>query len=140
MTKTEEWAFDGQLDATETPTTSPAEERAKIAALFGKSAPEQKASEPIDYAAAFAAHKGKQAPEPKDQEQVKREQETPSQTDSEDDITASYKAHLTQLLSGHQLELENYQEQLEQVQQQVSQKETTVKTIKAILMAIDSLN
>lgn len=140
MTKTEEWAFDGQLDATETPTTSPAEERAKIAALFGKPAPEQKASELIDYAAAFAAHKGKQAPELKAQEQVKREQETPSQTDSEDDITASYKNHLTQLLSGHQFELENYQEQLEQVQQQVSQKETTVKTIKAILMAIDSLN
>ena len=88
MTKTEEWAFDGQLDATETPTTSPAEERAKIAALFAKPAPEQKASEPIDYAAAFAAHKGKQAPELKAQEQVKREQETPSQTDSEDDITA----------------------------------------------------
>lgn len=83
MTKTEEWAFDGQLDVTETPTTSPAEERAKIAALFGKSAPEQKASEPIDYAVAFATHKGKQAPEPKDQEQVKLEQETPSQTDSE---------------------------------------------------------
>lgn len=140
MTKTEEWAFDGQLDVTETPTTSPAEERAKIAVLFGKPAPEQKASEPIDYAAAFAAHKGKQAPEPKDQEQVKLEQETSPQADSEDDITTSYKAHLTQLLSGHQLELENYQEQLEQIQQQVAQKETTVKTIKAILMAIDSLN
>lgn len=58
MTKTEEWAFDGQLDVTETPTTSPAEERAKIAALFGKPAPEQKGSEPIDYAAAFAAIRG----------------------------------------------------------------------------------
>lgn len=53
MTKTEEWAFDGQLEATETPTTSPAEERAKIAALFGKPAPEQKASESIDYAKKF---------------------------------------------------------------------------------------
>lgn len=71
---------------------------------------------------------------------MKLEQETSPQADSEGDITASYKNHLTQLLSGHQLELENYQEQLEQVQQQVSQKETTVKTIKAILMAIDSLN
>ncbi|MCK3881654.1 hypothetical protein HCC13_04620 [Streptococcus suis] len=73
MTKTEEWAFDGQLDATETSTTTPAEERAKIATLFGKPAPEQKHSELIDYVAAFAAHKEKQAPEPKDQEQVKPE-------------------------------------------------------------------
>ncbi|QQC00549.1 hypothetical protein I6I32_01665 [Streptococcus oralis] len=127
----------GQLDTTEPKPTSAEQERAKIAALFGKEPEATAQDNTIDYSAAFEQHK-------------KASQKTLDITSSEvttplpkvchgDDLTAQYNAHLTNLLTGHEDELAHYRVELERLEDLITGKKKTITTIKAILTAIDTL-
>lgn len=135
MTATNDWTFDGQLESTDTIPATADQERAKIAALFGKGTVGTAQSDNIDYQAAFEEHKKAEQAQPN----LTSSKEAVALSSTEDDITSSYKSHLTQTLAGHEQELVHVRVELERLQELVTSKEKTIKTIKAILSAIDSL-
>lgn len=137
MSTPTDWTFDGTLDQT-TPTTTPDQERAKIAALFGKGEVGQ-ATEVIDYQAEFQKLKGDESPQASQENTVVP---TPSVTLSptlDKDPTTLYKEHLQKQLTSHETDMSSYQQELDRLQELVNEKSTTIKTITAILKAMDTI-
>ncbi|HEM4740927.1 TPA: hypothetical protein U1053_000969 [Streptococcus suis] len=137
MTQTD-WTYDGSLDQP-TPTT-PDQERAKIAALFGKGDPAPSpTTETIDYQAEFQKLK---AGELQQASQENTEVSTPAVTLSptlDKDPTTLYKEHLQKQLTSHETDMSSYQQELDRLQELVNEKGNTIKTITAILKAMDTL-
>ncbi|WP_449461310.1 DUF5945 family protein [Streptococcus suis] len=137
MSTPTDWTFDGTLDQT-TPTTTPDQERAKIAALFGKGEVGQ-ATEVIDYQAEFQKLKGDESPQASQENTVVP---TPSVTLSptlDKGPTTLYKEHLQKQLTSHETDMSSYQQELDRLQELVNEKSTTIKTITAILKAMDTI-
>lgn len=131
-----DWPFDGTLDQT-TPTTTPDQERAKIAALFGKGEVGQ-ATEVIDYQAEFQKLKGDESPQASQEMFKVPATVTVSPTLDQDPISL-YKDHLQKQLANHEADMSTYQLELDRLQGLVSEKGNTIKTITAILKAMDTL-
>lgn len=130
-----DWTYEGQLDTPAEQPTTPDQERAKIAALF-KPTSEEPQTDSIDYLAAFEAHKkGKQASVNTEEPLV-----SPQLSSPKEDVTDRYKAHLTELLTSHEEETVHYRVELERLQELVVGKEKVIKTIKAIMTAMDTLD
>ncbi|MFC3928809.1 DUF5945 family protein [Streptococcus caprae] len=130
-----DWTYEGQLDTPAEQPTTPDQERAKIAALF-KPTSEELQADSIDYLAAFEKHKkGKQAPVREQDKVVSTQLSNPKE-----DITDRYKAYLTELLTSHEEETVHYRVELERFQELVAGKEKVIKTIKAIMTAMDTLD
>ncbi|MGT2965549.1 DUF5945 family protein [Streptococcus acidominimus] len=137
MTTQTDWTYDGSLDQA-TPTT-PDQERAKVAALFGKGDPAPSpATEGIDYQAEFQKLKAG------DKHQASQEMfkvpptVTLSPTLDQDPATL-YKDHLQKQLASHEADMSSYQQELDHLQGLVNEKGNTIKTITAILKAMDTL-
>lgn len=138
MTTQTDWTYDGSLDQT-TPTTTPDQERAKIAALFGKGEVGQ-ATEVIDYQAEFQKLKAgdKQQASQENTEMSPAVVALPSPT-LDKDPTTLYKEHLQKRLTSHEADMSSYQLELDRLQGLVNEKGNTIKTITAILKAMDTL-
>lgn len=140
MTTPTDWTFDGSLDQT-TPPTTPDQERAKIAALFGKGDPAPSpTTETIDYQAEFQKLKGDESPQAS-QENTEMSPSVvalPSPT-LDKDPTTLYKEHLQKQLTSHEADMSTYQLELDRLQGLVNEKGNTIKTITAILKAMDTL-
>ena len=129
---TKEWTFDQELDPNG---TSPAEERAKIAALFGKT----DEREEVDYGAAFQQQK--QAPV----KVVPQKVEVKAQAKSEElpaitDITTSYQSHLKRLIADNQDDVALSQKKIEELHSLIDSKNKENKQLQAIYDAIAALN
>lgn len=137
MTTQTDWTYDGSLDQA-TPTT-PDQERAKIAALFGKGEGGQ-ATEAIDYQAEFQKLKAgdKQQASQENTEMSPSVVALPSPT-LDKDPTTFYKEHLQKQLTSHEADMSTYQLELDRLQGLVNEKGNTIKTITAILKAMDTL-
>lgn len=130
---TKEWTFDQELDPRG---TSPAEERAKIAALFGKT----DEREEVDYGAAFQQQK--QAPV---KQTVSQKVEVKPQVKSEElpavtDITTSYQSHLKRLIADNQDDVALSQKKIEELHSLIDSKNKENKQLQAIYDAIAALN
>lgn len=138
MTTQTDWTYDGSLDQP-TPATTPDQERAKIAALFGKGEAGS-TTESIDYQAEFQKLKAgdkQQAPQ-ENTEVPPAVVALPSPT-LDKDPTTLYKEHLQKQLASHEADMSRYQLELDRLQGLVNEKGNTIKTITAILKAIDTL-
>lgn len=139
MMTQEDWTYDGSLDQA-TPTT-PDQERAKIAALFGKGDPAPSpATETIDYQAEFQKLKAGES-----QQASQENTETPPAAVTfpspilDKGPTTLYKEHLQKQLTSHEADMSSYQQELDRLQELVNEKGNTIKTITAILKAMDTL-
>ena len=126
---TKEWTFDQELDPN---VTSSAEERAKIAALFGKT----DGTEEVDYGAAF-----------QQQKQVPVKQTVPSTIESKPsnqpvvtDITSDYQAHLRRLMADNKDDVAISQKKIEELHSLIDSKNKENKQLQAIYDAIAALN
>lgn len=139
MTTQNDWTYDGSLEQT-TPTT-PDQERAKIAALFGKGTPEPSpTTEGIDYQAEFQKLKaGESQQASQENTEVPPVAVTLPSPTFDKDPTALYKAHLEKQLTNHENDRSTYQLELERLQGLVNEKTKTINTITAILKAMETL-
>lgn len=138
MTTQADWTFEGSLDQP-TPAMTPDQERAKIAALFGKGEAGS-TTESIDYQAEFQKLKAgdKQQASQENTEMSPSVVALPSPT-LDKDPTTLYKEHLQKQLTSHEADMSSYQLELDRLQGLVNEKGNTIKTITAILKAMDTL-
>lgn len=139
MTTQTDWTYDGSLDQP-TPTT-PDQERAKIAALFGKGDPAPSpATEGIDYQAEFQKLKaGDKQQASQENTEVLPASVTFLGPTLDKDPTTLYKEHLQKQLTSHEADMSSYQLELDRLQGVINEKGNTIKTITAILKAMDTL-
>ncbi|MFA9494016.1 DUF5945 family protein, partial [Streptococcus sp. E17BB] len=139
MTTQTDWTYDGSLDQP-TPTT-PDQERAKIAALFGKGDPAPSpATEGIDYQAEFQKLKaGELQQASQENTEVLPASVTFLDPTLDKDPTTLYKEHLQKQLTSYEADMSNYQLELDRLQGLVNEKGNAIKTITAILKAMDTL-
>lgn len=128
---TKEWTFDQELDPNG---TSSAEERAKIAALFGKT----HGAEEVDYEAAFKQQKQKQTPV--QQTMPQKAESKPQITPSSTDITSDYQAHLKRLIADNKDDVTLSQKKIEELHSLIDSKNKENKQLQAIYDAIAALN
>ena len=129
---TKEWTFDQELDPDG---SSPAEERSKIAALFGKT----DGAEEVDYGAAFQQQK--QAPVKVVPQKVDiKPQAKPEELPAVADITTSYQAHLKRLIADNKDDVALSQKKIEELHSLIDSKNKENKQLQAIYDAIAALN
>lgn len=127
---TKEWTFDQELEPTQ---TSSAEEREKIAALFGKTRPTTE----IDYGAAFKKQK----------EVLEINQTIPEEKAIlpkptvvvPNDITASYQSHLKRLMADNDSDIQLSQKKIEEMHSLIDKKNKENKQLQSIYDAISEL-
>lgn len=127
---TKEWTFDQELEPTQ---TSSAEEREKLAALFGKTRPTTQ----IDYRAAFK--KQKEAPEVNTATPEEKEPLPKSTVVVPNDITASYQSHLKRLMADNDSDIQLSQKKIEEMHSLIDKKNKENKQLQSIYNAISEL-
>lgn len=138
MTTQTDWTYDGSLDQP-TPATTPDQERAKIAALFGNGEAGS-TTESIDYQAEFQKLKaGDKQQAPQENTEVSPAVVALPSPTLDKDPTTLYKEHLQKQLASHEADMSRYQLELDRLQGLVNEKGNTIKTMTAILKAIDTL-
>lgn len=130
---TKEWTFDQELDSNG---SSPAEERAKIAALFGKT----DGTEGLDYGAAFQQQKQAPVKQVAPQKVESKPQLTPPSQPMPTDITSSYQAHLKRLMADNKDDVAISQKKIEELHSLIDSKNKENKQLQAIYDAIAALN
>lgn len=129
---TKEWTFDPELDPNG---TSSAEERAKIAALFGKT----DGAEEVDYGAAFQQLKQapvKAVPQKIEGKPQAKSEKLPAVTG----ITTSYQSHLKRLMADNKDDVALSQKKIEELHSLIDSKTKENKQLQAIYDAIAALN
>ncbi|MGT2866436.1 DUF5945 family protein [Streptococcus fryi] len=139
MTTQIDWTYDGSLD--QPASTTPDQERAKIAALFGKGDPAPSpTTETIDYQAEFQKLKAGELQQASQEntEMSPAVVALPSPT-LDKDPTILYKEHLQKQLTSYEADMSTYQLELDRLQRLVNEKGNTINTITAILKAMDTI-
>lgn len=127
---TKEWTFEQELEPTQ---TSSAEEREKIAALFGRTTPTTE----IDYGAAFK--KQKETPEMNTATPEETSPLPKSTVEVPNDITASYQSHLKRLMADNDSDIQLSQKKIEEMHSLIDKKNKENKQLQSIYDAISEL-